>query len=101
MLPDDIVLLYIGKQDEELDSGVYAIGKVVSDVWRDEDERYCVKIKLLTRAVRNQPIVPESEAVLYKGNVKSVRNPFKVTEHVGKLSNRIDELLQEKEYNDQ
>lgn len=93
MIPDDIVLLYIGKQDADLISGVYAIGKVVSDVWRDEDDRYCVKIKLLTHAIRNQPIIPENEAALYKGNIKSVRNTFKVTENIGKLSKRIEEIL--------
>lgn len=95
MEPGDIVLFHIGKQKKKLVNGVYAIGEVVSDLWRDpEENRLRTNIKLLNEAIYNQPLFTEEEITLFKGKMNGIRKPIRIKENIEILEKKLSTVLE-------
>ena len=95
MEPGDIVLFHIGKQKKKLVNGVYAIGEVVSDLWRDpEENRLRTNIKLLNEAIYNQPLFTEEEITLFKGKMNGIRKPIRIKQNIEILERMLSTVLE-------
>ena len=79
----DTLLIYVGKQSKSIESGVYAVGKIISDplICQDEREKYCygkqsVKVEILSINYNN-PIINYQEC---KNFVSQYRTKHKINE---------------------
>lgn len=93
MKPDDIMVLFVGKQDSKIESGIYAILRCTSDtfeVYENEKKRNRIKAKCLYHS-GSKPLLSRSESEEFFH--LPVRVPVLIKKNLTKLSNVLDHYL--------